>query len=133
MGVRRGQGNQPGLRGGKIDFLPSGRSSRLHDLSGVRQMSEAAPQAGLSPLAITLLAALKRVGSSALPFVVVILLWQFASLFFPRFLFPSLIDVFWRCIEIFSDGTMFKDVLATILRILAGLPGGLLICGAGGR
>jgi len=84
-------------------------------------MSAAAPQAGLSPLALTIARAAKRVGSSALPFVVVILLWQFASLFFPRFLFPSLIDVFWRCIEIFSDGTMFRDVLATILRILAGL------------
>ena len=79
-------------------------------------MNETAPQAGLSPLAIALLAALKRVGSSVLPFVVVILLWQFASLFFPRFLFPSLIDVFWRCIEIFSNGTMFADVLATILK-----------------
>ena len=90
-------------------------------------MSEAAPQTGLSPLAITLLAALKRVGSSVLPFVVVILLWQFASLFFPRFLFPSLIDVFWRCIEIFSNGTMFADVLATILRILAGLAGAFII------
>jgi NitT/TauT family transport system permease protein len=90
-------------------------------------VSETAPQAGLSPLAITLLAALKRVGSSVLPFVVVILLWQFASLFFPRFLFPSLIDVFWRCIEIFSNGTMFADVLATILRILAGLAGAFII------
>ncbi|HXO69331.1 MAG TPA: hypothetical protein VN838_10255, partial [Bradyrhizobium sp.] len=90
-------------------------------------MSETAPQAGLPPLAITLLAALKRVGSSVLPFVVVILLWQFASLFFPRFLFPSLIDVFWRCIEIFTNGTMFADVLATILRILAGLAGAFII------
>jgi NitT/TauT family transport system permease protein len=90
-------------------------------------MSETAPQAGLSPRAIALLAAAKRVGSSVLPFVVVILLWQFASLFFPRFLFPSLIDVFWRCIEIFSNGTMFADVLATILRILAGLAGAFII------
>src|SRR5712672_1711201 len=129
MGIRRGQGNQPGLRGGKIDRLPSRRSGRLDDLSGARQMNETAPQAGLSPLAITLLAALKRVGSSVLPFVVVILLWQFASLFFPRFLFPSLIDVFWRCIEIFSNGTMFADVLSTILRILAGLAGAFIVGG----
>src|SRR4029078_11934743 len=48
-------------------------------------------------------------------------------LFFPRFLFPSLIDVFWRCIEIFANGTMFADVLATILRILAGLAGAFII------
>ncbi|MEN3379407.1 MAG: NitT/TauT family transport system permease protein [Hyphomicrobiales bacterium] len=90
-------------------------------------MNETAPQAGLSPLAVTSLAALKRVGSSVLPFVVVIQLWQFASLYFPRYQFPSLIDVFWRCIEIFSDGTMFADVLATILRILAGLAGAFII------
>src|SRR3979409_2723107 len=93
-------------------------------------MSDAAPRAGPSPLAMMLLAGTKRLGSSALPFVVVILLWQFASLFFPRFLFPSLIDVFWRCIEIFSDGRMFADVLATILRILAGLAGAFIIGGA---
>src|SRR5471030_1430634 len=92
-------------------------------------MSEAAPQAGLSPLAVTLLAAAKRVGSSVLPFVVVILIWQFASLFFPRFLFPSLIDVFWRCLQIFSDGSMFSDVLATIFRILAGLAGAFIVGG----
>jgi ABC-type nitrate/sulfonate/bicarbonate transport system permease component len=93
-------------------------------------MNEAAPQSGLSPLAVTLLAALRRVGSSVLPFVVVILLWQFASLFFPRFLFPSLIDVFWRCLEIFSNGTMFADVLSTILRILAGLAGAFVVGGS---
>ena len=29
-----------------------------------------------------------------LPFVVVAALWQIASLFFPPFLFPSLVDVF---------------------------------------
>src|SRR5882757_5551347 len=93
-------------------------------------MSEAAPQSGPPPLATMLLSAVKRVGSSALPFVVVILLWQFASLFFPRFLFPSLIDVFWRCLEIVSDGTMFRDVLATILRILAGLTSAFIVGGA---
>jgi NitT/TauT family transport system permease protein len=30
--------------------------------------------------------------------------------------------VFWRCLEIFSSGAM-SDVLATILRMLAGLAG----------
>ena len=44
----------------------------------------------------------KSVGTSVLPFVVVIALWQIASLFFPRFLFPSLVDVFWRCLDIFT-------------------------------
>src|ERR1700685_154314 len=94
-------------------------------------MSETAPQPISPPLTALLLAVMKRLGMSVLPFVVVILVWQFASLFFPRFLFPSLIDVFWRCLQIFSDGTMFADVLATLLRILAGLAaafvfGGLL-------
>src|ERR1700738_2300407 len=92
-------------------------------------MSETAPQTGASRPATWLLATMKRLGSSVLPFVVVILIWQFASLFFPRFLFPSLVDVFWRCLEIFSNGTMFADVLSKILRILAGLAGAFIIGG----
>ncbi len=91
-------------------------------------MSETGSQAG-PPLPTLLLAGLKRLGSSVLPFVVVILIWQFASLFFPRFLFPSLIDVFWRCVQIFSDGSMLADVLATIFRILAGLAGAFIVGG----
>jgi NitT/TauT family transport system permease protein len=92
-------------------------------------MTETAPQAGSPPLATLLVAALKRLATSALPFVVVILIWQFASLFFPRFLFPSLVDVFSRCLEIFSTGSMFADVLATIFRILAGLAGAFVVGG----
>src|SRR3984957_14078748 len=92
-------------------------------------MSENAPQAGPPPMAMLLLAAARRLGMSVLPFVVVILIWQFASLFFPRFLFPSLIDVFWRCIDIFSSGAMFADVLATIFRILVGLTGAFIVGG----
>jgi NitT/TauT family transport system permease protein len=92
-------------------------------------MSETAPQTGSSRRAIMWLAMSKRVGASVLPFVVVILIWQFASLFFPRFLFPSLIDVFWRCLEIFSDGSMFADVLSTVMRIMAGLAGAFIVGG----
>ena len=92
-------------------------------------MSGAVPQPLSSRLASLSFAAVKRLATSALPFVVVILLWQFASLFFPRFLFPSLIDVFWRCIDIFSSGAMFADVLATIYRILAGLAGAFIVGG----
>src|SRR5271154_2081026 len=92
-------------------------------------MSETASPAGSPPRPSPLLTALKGLGTSVLPFVVVILIWQFASLFFPRFLFPSLIDVFWRCIQIFSDGSMFSDVLATIFRILAGLAGAFIVGG----
>jgi NitT/TauT family transport system permease protein len=92
-------------------------------------MSEAVPQAGMPQLAAKLFGMTKRLGLSVLPFVVVILLWQFASLFFPRFLFPSLIDVFWRCIDIFTTGSMFADVLATVFRILAGLAGAFIVGG----
>jgi ABC-type nitrate/sulfonate/bicarbonate transport system permease component len=92
-------------------------------------MSESAPQSGSSRQTILLLAMAKRVGTAVLPFAVVILVWQFASLFFPRFLFPSLIDVFRRCLEIFSDGSMFADVLATVLRIMAGLAGAFVVGG----
>src|SRR6202050_154928 len=92
-------------------------------------MSETASQAVPASRENRLLAAAKRLGMSVLPFVVVILIWQFASLFFPRFLFPSLIDVFWRCLQIFSDGSMFADVLATIFRIMAGLAGAFIVGG----
>ena len=92
-------------------------------------MSDTAPQTVTPPRENRLFTAAKRLGTSVLPFVVVILVWQFASLFFPRFLFPSLIDVFWRCIDIFSSGAMFGDVLATILRILAGLAGAFIVGG----
>ena len=79
------------------------------------------------PLSERVASATKRLGTSILPFVVVIALWQFASLFFPSFLFPSLVAVFWRCLEILSSGTLFADVLATVFRILAGLAGAFLI------
>ena len=92
-------------------------------------MNDSAPQPVPSPFATMLFTTAKRLGTSVLPFVVVILLWQFASLFFPRFLFPSLIDVFWRCLEIFSTGSMFADVLSTVLRILAGLAGAFIVGG----
>jgi NitT/TauT family transport system permease protein len=64
-----------------------------------------------------------------LPFVVLAALWQFASLFFPPFLFPSLIDVFKRCFLIFVTWTELSDVLATVGRILAGLAGAFIVGG----
>src|ERR1700729_1156228 len=129
MGFRCRQGNQVGLCRRQIDRLPAVGTVGRDDLPGAGQMSETAPSAGASPLAAMLVAGAKRFGTSVLPFVVVILIWQFASLFFPRFLFPSLIDVFWRCLQIFSDGSMFADVLATIFRILAGLAGAFIVGG----
>src|SRR6201989_3341903 len=61
-----------------------------------------------------------------LPFVVVASLWQIASLFFPPFLFPSLIDVFKRCFDILISWSQLGDVLATVGRILAGLAGAFI-------
>lgn len=63
------------------------------------------------------------------PFVILALAWQIASLFFPRYLFPSLIDVFWRTLQIFSSATDFGNVLATVGRILAGLVGAFVVGG----
>lgn len=72
-------------------------------------------------------AALRGVASYIVPFTVIAAIWQIASLFFPPFLFPSLVDVFWRFIGIVTDWAQFADVLATVLRILAGLAGAFLI------
>jgi NitT/TauT family transport system permease protein len=73
-------------------------------------------------------AALGRRGLSyVVPFAVVAGLWQFASLFFPPFLFPSLVDVFKRCIDILTTWSQLADVLATVGRILAGLAGAFIV------
>jgi NitT/TauT family transport system permease protein len=71
--------------------------------------------------------ALRKALTHLLPFVVVAGIWQFAAQFFPPFLFPSLIDVFWRCIGIFSDWSQLADVLATVFRVLAGLAGAFVL------
>ena len=71
----------------------------------------------------------RRAFSYVLPFVVVAAIWQIASLFFPPFLFPSLVDVFKRCLGIFASWTEFSDVLATVGRILAGLAGAFIVGG----
>src|ERR1700755_562724 len=65
--------------------------------------------------------------SYVLPFVVLAGLWQVSSLFFPPFLFPSLVDVFKRCIDILTTWNQLADVLATVRRILAGLAGAFII------
>ena len=53
--------------------------------------------------------------------------WQIASLFFPPFLFPSLVDVFKRCFDILTTWSQLADVLATVGRILAGLAGAFIV------
>ncbi len=73
---------------------------------------------------------LTRAAQSVAPFLVLAGLWQIASFNLPKFLFPSLVDVFWRVVDIFIDWTEFRNVLATVARILAGLVGAFLIGGA---
>jgi len=69
----------------------------------------------------------RRALTYVVPFTVLAALWQIASLFFPPFLFPSLVDVFRRCIDIFISWSQFGDVLATVGRILAGVAGAFVI------
>ena len=61
------------------------------------------------------------------PFVLIAAVWQFAALFFPPFLFPSLIDVFARVLVILTTWSQFSSVLATALRILGGLAGAFVL------
>ena len=67
--------------------------------------------------------ALMRVAQILAPFVLLAVLWQIASFYFPKYLFPSLIDVFAHIVAIFSSWALFAEVLATVGRILAGLIG----------
>jgi NitT/TauT family transport system permease protein len=69
----------------------------------------------------------KRALSYIIPLATVAAIWQFASLFFPPFLFPSLVDVFWRCLTILTTGTEFFNVFSTVMRILAGLAGAFIV------
>jgi ABC-type nitrate/sulfonate/bicarbonate transport system permease component len=71
--------------------------------------------------------ALQRIATIAAPYVLMAVLWQIGSLFFPSYLFPSLLAVFWRCVDIFADPAQLGDVLSTVLRILAGLAGAFLV------
>jgi len=53
----------------------------------------------------------RRAFSYVLPFIVVGSLWQVASQFFPPYLFPSLVEVFKRCIGILVNWDQLSDVL----------------------
>jgi len=64
-----------------------------------------------------------RLAQVLAPFVLLALLWQVASFNFPKYLFPSLVDVFAHIVAIFSSWTLFAEVLATVGRITAGLIG----------
>lgn len=69
----------------------------------------------------------RRLAEVAAPFVALAALWQIASLYFPKYLFPPLLDVFWRTLDIFVDWPQFAQVLATVGRILGGLAGAFVI------
>ncbi len=73
------------------------------------------------------LAFLTRVVRAVAPFVLMAALWQIASLFFPPYLFPSLVAVFWKCVDILIHWSQMVDVFYTVLRILAGLAGAFII------
>jgi NitT/TauT family transport system permease protein len=70
-----------------------------------------------------------RAAQIVAPFLLLALLWQSASFSFPKYLFPSLTDVFAHVVAIFSSWALFSEVLATIGRILAGLIGAFLLGG----
>ena len=69
----------------------------------------------------------RRLAEVAAPFVALAALWQIASFYFPKYLFPPLLDVFWRTLDIFVDWPQFAQVLATVGRILGGLAGAFVI------
>jgi NitT/TauT family transport system permease protein len=69
----------------------------------------------------------RRALTYVLPFFVLAALWQTASQFFPPFLFPSLIDVFKRCIDILLSWSQLVNVLSTVARILTGLSGAFIV------
>jgi NitT/TauT family transport system permease protein len=58
--------------------------------------------------------------------IVLLAAWQFASLFFPSYLFPSVPSIFWRTLDIFVDPPLLMQVLVTAARIFGGLLGAFL-------
>src|SRR5262249_16442609 len=71
-----------------------------------------------------------RVAQILAPFVLLAALWQIASFYFPKYLFPSLADVLAHVIAIFASWAQLAEVMATVGRILAGLVGAFLIVAA---
>ncbi len=71
----------------------------------------------------------RRVLTVFAPFVMLAGIWHFASRQLPDYLVPPLDRVFWRTLGIIIDFSLFKDVLATAGRIMAGLAGAFVIGG----
>jgi NitT/TauT family transport system permease protein len=74
---------------------------------------------GLGPL-------VRRTLTVTASFIVLALIWQVLASVMPSFSFPSLVDIGHRTVEIFSNPTLFANVLATVARIMAGLIGAFL-------
>lgn len=70
---------------------------------------------------------MRKVASVLAPFAVLAGLWHIASLGLPKYLVPPLNEVTWRTLAIIVDFSLFRDVLATAGRILAGLVGAFVL------
>ena len=70
---------------------------------------------------------LRQIGHAAGSTVVLLALWQIASLFFPHYLFPPLQDILARTIQIFVDLPLLLEVAETAARIFAGLFGAFFL------
>ena len=123
---RSQQGDQIGLRRRQVDRLPAVRSVRRDHLQRADEMTM--PEADV---AADSQAGARRSAGAGSPTSCRLWSWRrsgrFASLFFPPFLFPSLVDVFKRCFDILASWSQFSDVLATVGRILAGLAGAFIV------
>jgi len=53
--------------------------------------------------------------------------WQIASLFFPHYLFPPVLEIVKRTLEIILDGPLLAEVLVTAARIFSGLLGAFVL------
>jgi NitT/TauT family transport system permease protein len=101
--------------------LPRGRRSRLFPLASLRRHHprQAHPMIRSPRVA--------RVLQATASTLVLAGLWQIASLFFPHYLFPPLLDVVKRVVDIVISGPLLTEVLVTAARIFAGLAGAFLL------
>ena len=72
---------------------------------------------------------LVRVMQAGASTLVILVLWQAASQFFPPYLFPPVPDIVKRVVDIFVSGPLVIEVLVTAARIFAGLLGAFVLGG----
>jgi ABC-type nitrate/sulfonate/bicarbonate transport system permease component len=70
---------------------------------------------------------LRQASQAAISTLALLAAWQFASLFFPHYLFPPVQDILGRTLQIFIDAPLLLDVLSTAARILGGLFGAFIV------